>query len=169
MQEGGYIRGPWWWYTDDDHNAVRRCFVIAWGHVALIPETRKDYRRISFALKTGRGPAGGKDQYGRPDGHNEKYLVCDAFGESIVSTVIRALERKDIVLCAGQWVERMSQTKKHGRKWTYAMRVNFIFPLGLVGFLLDLYSTPEITAAVERRRNEAPDVWESDGEDDVRI
>lgn len=148
---GGYLRGPWWRYLSDDEEKTRRCYVIAWGHIVKEPSEKfKDLRSIKFVIKTGRG-----------SGRTEKHLVCVGYGERTSAVVMRAMEKDDVVFCAGTWVEKQSKTKK-GIHPTYEMRVNFIIPMGLIGFLLDLYSTPQITGAVEGRRNEDADVWESD-------
>lgn len=148
---GGYIRGPWWRYMTDDEGKTRRCFVIAWGNIVNDPkETYKDLRKIRFAIKTGRGA-----------GRKEKHLVCVAYGERTPAVVMRALDKGDVVLVCGTWVEIQSMTKK-GPKPTYECRVNFILPLGLVGFMLDLYGAPEAQRMVEERRNEEMDPWEGD-------
>lgn len=148
---GGYIRGPWWRYQDEPNEKTRRCFVVAWGNIVRAPEEKyKDLRIIRFAIKTGRGA-----------GRSEKHLVCVSYGERLTAVVMRALEKDDVVFCAGTWVETTYKTKK-GEKPSYEMRVNFIFPLGLVGFLLDLYGTPAAQQMIADREDEAPDEWESD-------
>ena len=149
---GGYLRGPWWRYQQDD-DKTRRCFVIAWGQIVREPsEKYKDLRTVRFAIKTGRGA-----------GRNEKHLVCVSWGESQNAVIMRAMEKGDVVLCAGTWVETSYIAKKKGvRRTTYEMQVNFILPYALVGFLLDLYGTPQITEAVLERQNEDADIWESD-------
>lgn len=149
---GGYLRGPWWRYQSDDETKTRRCFVIAWGNIVNEPSEKfKDLRSIRFAIKTGRGA-----------GRNEKHLVCVGYGERLSTVVMRAMEKGDIVLCAGTWVESMQSKTKKGVKATYEMRVNFIIPFGLIGFLLDLYSMPDMQNKVEDYHNEDADVWESD-------
>ena len=148
---GGYLRGPWWRYQDTDDEKTRRCYVIAWGNIVTDPEEKfEKLRLIRFAIKTGRGA-----------GRNEKHLVCVGYGERVSAVVMRAMEKGDVVFCAGTWVETTYKTKK-GVKPMYEMRVNFIFPMGLVGFLLDLYTTPAVKQMVEERQNEDADVWESD-------
>lgn len=148
---GGYIRGPWWRYQNEPEEKTRRYFVIAWGNIVNDPkETFKDLRRVRFAIKTGRGA-----------GRSEKHLVCTAFGERIPTMVMRALERGDVVLVCGTWVETQSKTKK-GVKPTYECRVNFILPLELVGFLMNLNALPELQQMIENRMDEEADVWESD-------
>ncbi len=152
MNVGGYLRGPWWRYLSDDETETRRCYVIAWGHIVKQPSEKfKDLRSIKFVIKTGRGA-----------GREEKHLVCVGYGEQIATIVMRAMEKGDIVLCAGTWVEKLKSKTKKGVKPTYEMRVNIIVPMELVGFLLDMYSTPAIMGAVEARQNEDADVWESD-------
>ena len=148
---GGYIRGPWWRYQDEPNEKTRRCFVVAWGNIVRAPEEKyKDLRIIRFAIKTGRGA-----------GRNEKHLVCVSYGERLTAVVMRALEKDDVVFCAGTWVETTYKTKK-GEKPMYEMRVNFIFPLGLVGFLLDLYAAPAARQMIAEHQNEDADTWESD-------
>jgi len=149
---GGYLRGPWWRYQTDDEDQTRRCFVIAWGNIVKEPSEKfKDLRSIKFVIKTGRGA-----------GRSEKHLVCVGYGEQMSAVVMRAMEKGDVVFVAGTWVEKMKSRTKKGIHPTYEMRVNFIIPMGLVGFLLDLYATPAITGAVEEHRNGEADVWESD-------
>lgn len=149
---GGYLRGPWWNYTGDDETKTRRCFVIAWGNIVMQPtDSFKETRAVKFVIKTGRGA-----------GRSEKHLVCMGYGEMISTTVMRAMEKGDVVFVAGTWVEKLKSKTKKGIKPTYEMQVHFIIPQGLIGFLLDLYSTPTITGAVEARQNEDADVWESD-------
>lgn len=146
---GGYIRGPWWRYQDDDEEKFRRCFVIAWGNIVKQPkESYKDMRSVKFVIKTGRGA-----------GRNEKHLVCVGYGERLSTVVMSAMGKDDIVLCAGTWTENLASKTKKGIKPTYEMRVNFIIPLGLVGFLLDLYATPSIVQQIEERENDDADRW----------
>lgn len=149
---GGYLRGPWWRYPGrDDETKTRRCFVIAWGAVVKEPSERyKDLRIIRFVIKTGRGA-----------GRDEKHLVCVGYGERLSAVIMRALEKHDVVFCAGTWVETVTKTKK-GEKPLYEMRVNFIIPFGLIGFLLDLYSTDGIQKLIDEYNNEAPDPFEQD-------
>lgn len=152
---GGYLRGPWWKYVGSDKETTRRCFVIAWGNIVKNPEEHyKELRVIRFAIKTGRGA-----------GRSEKHLVCVGYGERMSTVVMRAMEKGDIVLVCGTWVEMESKTKK-GIKPTYECRVNFILPLSLVGFLLDLYCTPSIQRMVEEHKNEDSDPFESDDDTD---
>ena len=149
---GGYIRGPWWKYLTDNEERTRRCFVIAWGHIVTQPKDEyKDMRSIKFAIKTGRGA-----------GRNEKHLLCVGYGERTATVVMRAMEKGDIVVVFGTWVEYLKSKTKKGEKITYEARVNFIVSMGLIGFLLDLYSTPEIRRMVEARKEEDADIWESD-------
>lgn len=150
---GGYIRGPWWRYLSDDETETRRCYVIAWGNIVKDPidTFEKDCRLVKFAIKTGRGA-----------GREEKYLVCVGLGKKMAAVVMRAMEKGDVVLVAGTWVEKMKTKTRKGIHPTYECQVNFIIPQGLLGFLLDLYSTPAITDAIKARQEEDADVWESD-------
>lgn len=156
MFEGGYIKGPWWRFPGEDDDETRRCFVVAWGNLIRDPqETYKDSRHVRFVIKCGRGA-----------GRSERYLVCDGWGQRMTATVMAAMEKNDVVLCAGQWKETIAVSKRKKtlgqRKPVYAMRVNFIIPMGLVAFLLELYSAPKVRKLVEDRKNEDADTWESD-------
>lgn len=125
--------------------------MIAWGAIVRDPnEKYKDLRMIRFIIKTGRGA-----------NRKEKYLVCIGYGERLSTVVMRAMEKGDVVLVAGTWVETVIKTKK-GEKTVYECQVNFIIPQGLIGFLLDLYSMPHLRQMVENRDNEEADIWESD-------
>lgn len=149
---GGYLRGPWWKYRDDDETQTRRCYVVAWGNI--VNETREYYketRAVKFAIKTGRGA-----------GREEKHLSCVCYGDTNSSVVMRAMERGDVVLVCGTWTEKLKSRTKKGIKPTYECRVNFIIPQGLIAFLLDLYGTPSITDAVKERAEEESDPWEGD-------
>lgn len=149
---GGYLRGPWWRFRSDDETETRRCYVLAWGPIVKQPVDlyKKGLRSIRFVIKTGRGA-----------GRNEKHLVCVCYGEKLSAVIMQAMERGDIVMALGTWVENLKpKTKK--KNPTYEMQVGFIVPLGLIGYLIDLYSTQEIQEAVERHRNEDADVWESE-------
>ena len=150
---GGYLRGPWWRYAGDDETETRRCFVIAWGNIVKDPQDNyKDgHRSIRFVIKTGRGA-----------NRSEKHLVCVAYGDRISAVIMRAMEKCDIVLCAGTWVEKLKVKTKKGIKKMYECQVNFIVPLDLVRFLLDLYSLPELQKSVADYRNAEADPWESD-------
>lgn len=149
---GGYLRGPWWRYTGDDETETRRCYVIAWGYIVMNPqETYKNMRSVKFVLKTGRGA-----------GRAEKYLVCRAYGEQICTVIASAMEKGDIVCILGTWTESLKSKTKKGVKPTYECRANFIIPQGLVGFLMDMYSTEGIKNFIEEYKNADSDVWESD-------
>lgn len=152
LNVGGYIRGPWWKYTEDKET-TRRCFVIAWGNVVKTPkEDYKDLRRVKFIIKTGRGA-----------GRNERHLVCVSYGEMQSTVIMGAMEKGDIVLVFGTWIESVYNTKK-GRKTSYEMKVNFIIPQGLVFFLLNLYSAGNVQQIVDAYENEEADPFESDYE-----
>lgn len=108
-------------------------------------------RSIRFVIKTGRGA-----------NRNERHLLCVSYGEDINTVIMAAMEKGDVVFCAGTWSEREHKNKKGEKKRTYEMRVNFILPFALVGFLFDLYGTPSISDAVQARQDEDADIWESD-------
>ena len=146
------MRGPWWRYSGDDEEKTRRCFVIAWGNVVVSPkEEFKDLRSVKFAIKTGRGAD-----------RNERHLVCVAYGKGIVPVIARAAERGDMILACGTWVEKLKSRTKKGIHPTYECHVKFVIPLGLIGFLYDLYCLPDLHRKIEERNNDAPDGWESD-------
>lgn len=149
---GGYLRGPWWRNSGDTDTFTRRCYVIAWGTIVKSPAERyTDIRSVRFTIKTGRGA-----------GRSEKHLTCVSYGESVNTIIMQAMEKGDIVLCCGTWIEKQYTNKKGERKTSYEMQVNYIIPFALVGFLFDLYGTPSISGAVEQRRNDDADIWESD-------
>ena len=149
---GGYLRGPWWRYRSDDEMKTRRCFVIAWGGIIKQPTDKMshDMRHVQFVIKTGRGA-----------GREEKHLVCVAYGETIASVIMRAMEKGDVVLVCGTWVEMRYKNKK-GNAMRYECRVGFIIPMGLIHFLLDLYATDGIQKLIDEYQNAEADVWESD-------
>lgn len=177
---GGYIRGPWWKYKSDDEERVRRCFVIAWGYIVKDPDERYSEKRnsslIRFVLKTGRGA-----------NRNEKHLVCVSWGEKEAAIIMRSMEKGDLVLCAGTWVERAKKgTNLKTAPPIYEMHTNYIVPLGLISFILDLYVVSQrmkgidlpkflyglymdehmnATAMRNARIDEDADVWESDDYD----
>ena len=156
---GGYLRGPWWRYVGSDKETTKRCFVIAWGNIVAEPNERfKDLRSIRFAIKTGRGA-----------GRSEKHLVCAGYGERMSTVVMRAMEKGDIVLVCGTWTENVESKTKKGVKPTYECKVNFIFPLSLVGFLLDLYCTPAIRKMVDEHKGGEADPFESDDDTDYTV
>ncbi len=150
---GGYLRGPWWRYMNDEENSVRRCYVIAWGQIVKEPIDlfQKNLRSIRFVIKTGRGA-----------GRNEKHLLCVGYGDKMATVIMRAMEKGDVVLCAGTWVEREKVKTKKGVHPIYEMQVHFVVPLGIVPFILDLYASDEIQGVIENYRNADADVWESD-------
>lgn len=178
---GGYIRGPWWRYRSDDETKVRRCFVIAWGYLIRDPDEHYSEKRsstmIKFILKTGRGA-----------NRNEKHLVCVSWGEKEAAIIMRSLEKGDLCLCAGTWVERTKKSKNQDGKEVpiYEMHTNYIVPLGLISFMLDLYDIATKMKAIELHRfiyglymddnlrglamrnariDDEADVWESDEDD----
>lgn len=143
---GGYIRGPWWRYKSGDDERVRRCFVIAWGYLVKDPNEYYSEKRsstmIKFILKTGRGA-----------NRNEKHLVCVSWGEKEAAIVMRSTEKGDLVLCAGTWVERIQKSKRQGKEVpVYEMHTNYIVPLGLISFVLDLYNISSRMSAIELHR-----------------
>jgi hypothetical protein len=151
---GGYIRGPWWRYATDNELNTRRCFVIAWGQIVQKPVDKvniNNTRSVQFVIKTGRGA-----------GRNEKHLACICYGDTLTAVVMRAMEKGDIVFVCGQWYELSYKNKKGESKMRYEARINFIIPLGLIHYLLELYVTDSIQDLVEAYRNADADVWESD-------
>ena len=153
---GGYLRGPWWRYMSRDDEKVRRCFVAAWGSIVRAPSDKYESTNSTrFVIKTGRGA-----------GRNEKHLACVSYGERMARVVAQACEKDDVVFVCGTWVETIKKNRKDEVVPVYECHVNIIIPMGLVGFLLDLYSTPEIRQAVNRWKDGAADPWESDNDDD---
>ena len=178
---GGYIRGPWWKYKKEEDERIRRCFVIAWGYIVKDPDFHYSERRnssiIRFIIKTGRGA-----------NRNEKHLVCVSWGEKEAAIIMRSMEKGDIVLCAGTWVERTKMSKKQGKEVPiYEMHTNYIVPLGLISFILDLYNVAQRMKAIELHRfiyglylddnlrgiamrnsriDDEADIWESDDYDE---
>ena len=152
---GGYLRGPWWRYIYRDDEKTRRCFVVAWGNIVREPsEIYQNTSITRFVLKTGRGA-----------GRNEKHLACVTYGERMANVVAKACEKGDVVYLCGTWVETIRKVKKGGEAPVYECHVNILIPMGLIGFLLDLYSTPEAQQMVNRHKDAVPDVWESDYDD----
>lgn len=180
---GGYIRGPWWRYKKEmEDERIRRCFVIAWGYIVKDPDEHYSEKRnsslIRFILKTGRGA-----------NRNEKHLVCVSWGEKESAIIMRSMEKGDLVLCAGTWVERTKKSKRQGGKEVpvYEMHTNYIVPLGLISFVLDLYVISQrmkgidlpkfiyglymdehmnATAMRNARIDDDADVWESGYDDE---
>ena len=151
VNDGGYLRGPWWCYNGEDPHDIRRCFVIAWGHIVKQPhEMFENLRCIQFIIKTGRGA-----------GREEKHLLCEGTGDQISTIVMRAMDKGDVVCCMGTWEERLNVQTKKGVKRMFKMKVHFIIPQGLVGFGLDLYGLSELHKMIEEHQNEAADPWES--------
>lgn len=150
--DGGYLRGPWWAYQGEDPMEIRRCFVIAWGKIVKQPyQAFRDTRQIQFVIKTGRGA-----------GREEKHLVCEGWGDRTSTIVMQAMEKGDLVLCAGTWVERRNVKTKKGVKPIYKMEVHFIVPMELVGFTHELYGVPDIHHMINLHRDGQADPWESD-------
>jgi hypothetical protein len=153
---GGYLRGPWWRYISKDDEKVRRCFVAAWGNIVRAPSDKYESTNITrFVIKTGRGA-----------GRNEKHLACCAYGDRMARVIASACEKGDVVLVCGTWVEMTRKNRKDEIVPVYECHVNIMIPMGLIGFLLDLYSTPEIRQAVNRYKDGAADPFESDDNDD---
>ena len=168
---GGYLRGPWWRYITDDELKVRRLYAIAWGNIVIDPSDQyQSERSVRFVIKTGRG-----------SGRNEKHLKCVCYGDRLAGTIMRVMEKQDIVFVAGTWVESKFETKK-GAKAMYELQVNFIVPLTFVTFMLDLfnisakmavglprflyglYMDDELRKIAEKNADkfDEADVWESD-------
>ena len=152
---GGYLRGPWWRYLWKDDEKVRRCFVAAWGNIVLQPSESYDGASATrFVIKTGRGA-----------GRNEKHLACVSYGDRMARVVANACEKGDIVFVCGTWVETTKKNRKDEVVPVYECNATIVIPMGLIGFLLDLYCTPEIRQAVNRWKDGAADPWESDDDD----
>lgn len=150
---GGYLRGPWWKYNEDNET-TKRCFVVAWGNVVIEPSEKYLDKRITrFTIKTGRGA-----------GRNERHLHCVSYGDRMARVIANACERGDVIFLAGTWVEITRKNKKGNLAQVYEARVNILIPMGLIGFLLDLYSTPEARQMVNRWRDGQSDPWESDAD-----
>lgn len=152
---GGYLRGPWWRYMSTDDEKTRRCYVVAWGNIVREPAEKYQETSVTrFVLKTGRGA-----------GRSEKHLACVSYGERMANVIAKACEKDDVVFLCGTWTETIKKTKKRAAAPVYECTVNILVPMGLVGFLLDLYSTPEAQQMVNRHKDAVPDVWESDYND----
>lgn len=152
MNAGGYLRGPWWRYMGENEEKTRRCYVVAWGHIVNQPkEYFKNVRSIRFAIKCGRGA-----------GRTEKHLLCSCYGDTECATVMRAMEKGDIVLVFGTWVESLKSKTKKGIKTTYEMQVKYIIPSELIFKGMILLSMPQIDKMIDDFNNETPDKWESD-------
>lgn len=149
---GGYIRGPWWRYVGSDDETTRRCFVVAWGNIVREPLERYQETSVTrFVIKTGRGA-----------GRKEKHLACVSYGERLANVISKALERGDVVFCCGTWNEITRPNRNKKIVPVYEAVINILIPMGLIGFLLDLYSLPELHKLISDRNNDDADVWESD-------
>jgi hypothetical protein len=152
---GGYLRGPWWRYMTGDDEKTRRCFVVAWGNIVRAPSEKYESLNITrFVIKTGRGA-----------GRNERHLACCAYGDRMARVIANACEKGDVVFLCGTWVETTRTNKKGKTVTVYECHTNILIPIGLIGFLLDLYCTPEIRQAVNRYKDGMQDPWESDDND----
>ena len=171
---GGYIRGPWWRYNTDDEKS-RRCFVVAWGNIVKEPSEKYESLSITrFIIKTGRGAA-----------RNERHLACCAYGDRMARVIANACEKGDVVFLCGTWIENTRKNKKGATVVVYETHVNILIPMGLIGFLLDLFSVSVNTeiglarfiyglyldpkmrgiAMKNIREYEEADIWESDYDD----
>lgn len=156
-RKGGFLVGPWWQYDSDLDEQIYRRYAVAWGEIVKDPEDRFEDggRIIRFIIKTGRGAD-----------RTEDHLVCIAWGENLVSIIMRALERGDYVLATGTWVDyRKAGTKKDKKsgltrkKKKYELRVDFVIPLAAVANLVAMSGTPEIMRMVENFQNTGADPW----------
>lgn len=135
-----------------DDERVRRCFVVAWGNIVIEPGEKYESTSITrFVVKTGRG-----------SGRSEKHLACVAYGDGMARVIASACEKGDVVFLCGTWVETTRRNRNGKVVPVYEAHVNILIPMGLIGFLLDLYCLPQLQKMVEERRNEDADVWESD-------
>ena len=147
---GGYLRGPWWRYREDDEN-TKRMFVVAWGNIVIEPKDKYESMNITrFTIKTGRGA-----------GRNEKHLHCCAYGDRMARVIANACEKGDVVFLCGTWVETTRKNRNGKIVPVYEAHVNILIPIGLIGFLLDLYSLPQLHQMISARKNEDSDPWES--------
>lgn len=153
---GGYLRGPWWQYKSrDPETKTRRCFVTAWGNIVREPSEKYESQSITrFVIKTGRG-----------EGRNEKHLACCAYGDRMARVIANACEKGDVVFICGTWVETTRKNRNGKVVPVYECHVNIMIPMGLIGFLLDLYATPEIRKMVAEYKEADADPWESDDND----
>ena len=72
------------------------------------------------------------------------------------------MERGDVVFCCGTWNEITRPNRNKKIVPVYEAVINILIPMGLIGFLLDLYSLPELHKLISDRNNDDADVWESD-------
>lgn len=78
--------------------------------------------------------------------------------------IASACEKGDVVFLCGTWVETTRANRNGKTVPVYECHTNILIPMGLIGFLLDLYCTPEARQMVNRYKDAASDPWESDEE-----
>lgn len=157
---GGFFCGkPLPQKGDEDKTRCIRQYAIVWGRAIMDADDRLDTKRcVSFFVRYGEEP---NPKYRGEKGEKRllgKFIKCQMSGSKSAADVMAAVERQDIVLCLGRTVRNYLETKT-GDKCYYYMTVDVIIPMGLISFLLRLYSSRTICQILDDEDNESADEW----------
>lgn len=168
--DGGFFRGnanrPTVSEMNDENSTIRRYPAVLWGYVVREPKvTCINTKRVEFTVKFGAGSGKAKNNK-----EASGYRNCEAWGDTAVSAVMTAVEHKETVVCFGEWkVVKYAEgnlTKKGKQKQDYnVFTCHAVYPMHLMEFLVELYNSPTIQKILEEDRNDAPDPFESLGDE----
>ena len=149
----------------EDPHIVRRQNALIWGRATYDAEdkisAKKKKHVIKFIIKYGEEPIVYPPGYQRKHGEplvRGKFMKCTASGQNDCMTVMKAIEKGDMVLCVGQ---AKFETFKNG-KTRYGLKVDLIIPFGVIDFLLRLSNVDKIQDMLAEWENAPPDVTELD-------
>ena len=147
----------------EDPREVIRQYCLVWGKATLDAEdTTKRSRSVWFRVRYGEEP---NPKYRGEKGEKlvrRKFMLCRVTGRYRYAAVMSAIEKGDMVMCLGRTKLRKVRNRKGVESRYYDMKVDVIFPMGLIGFLLRLYSSHTIKAMLEKEDDEGPDGWYGD-------
>lgn len=166
MADGGFFRGnankPSAAEMERAGSDIKRYPAVLWGYVVDDPKVTDIHQvKVEFTVKFGASQ-------NVTEHHKEGsgYRTCEAWGNTAVTAVMAAVERKETVVCFGEWkVVKYAEgnlTKKGKQKKDYHIfTCHAVYPMSFMSFLVELYSSPTIQKILANDRNDAPDPFES--------
>ena len=147
----------------EDSQRVKRQNALIWGRATYDADDKigQKKRVVKFVVKYGEEPIKYPPGYQRKRGEpltRGKFMKCIASGQNACMTVMRAVEKGDMVLCLGR---AKFETFRNG-KVRYNMSVDLIIPFGVVDFMLRLSDVADIQKMLKAWENAPPDETELD-------
>ena len=153
----------------EDPKKIIRQNCLVWGEARRDAEELVIHNHmVRFILKYGEEPVSYPPGYQRKRGeklHRPKYMFCKVGGDHACATVMKAVEKGDMVMCLGRTAYQEFTNRNGEVHHRYDMNVDIVIPFDAIDFLMRLYNVGTLQKMLQDWDNAAPDVFESEVEE----